>query len=365
MPRSDPEYDALYAAVCASPADDTARLVLADWLDEHDDPHRAAFIRAQVGLAQAREADPHAAAVFDFFSAGFRVWSRYADPAAISPAVAHMAELSKLANKNETKARARWKAVLPRRKAGRVYSYERGFPYGIAISDAKLYADAAAKEQTENLPGYELYVMSGNEPGFDALLACGRLAGARGFGLFGADSADMMRKLGQRAEVRNVRSLNLRTSSATDSLAAIAGAPNWSGLTHLDVSTWLNDADLPPEFSHAHHLRTLTSLNLSLGRVSGASLAALARMKWPNLRNLQLDRGEVDAAGARGLATGDFPELRSLEIGNNRIGNDGAKALADGRKLSSLATLDLPGNRITDAKAMASLIAGPAFRVLA
>jgi uncharacterized protein (TIGR02996 family) len=39
---------ALLAAITADPAADTARLVYADWLDEHDRPARAEFIRTQV-----------------------------------------------------------------------------------------------------------------------------------------------------------------------------------------------------------------------------------------------------------------------------------------------------------------------------
>jgi uncharacterized protein (TIGR02996 family) len=39
--------DALFRAVCESPADDTPRLVYADWLDEHGQPERAEFIRLQ------------------------------------------------------------------------------------------------------------------------------------------------------------------------------------------------------------------------------------------------------------------------------------------------------------------------------
>ena len=38
---------ALLAAIWADPHDDTPRLVYADWLDEHDQPARAEFIRAQ------------------------------------------------------------------------------------------------------------------------------------------------------------------------------------------------------------------------------------------------------------------------------------------------------------------------------
>jgi uncharacterized protein (TIGR02996 family) len=43
---------ALLRAICAEPADDTARLVYADWLDEHEQPERAEFIRVQVDLAR-------------------------------------------------------------------------------------------------------------------------------------------------------------------------------------------------------------------------------------------------------------------------------------------------------------------------
>jgi uncharacterized protein (TIGR02996 family) len=42
---------ALFERVCDEPDDDAARLVYADWLDEHGDPDRAAFIRGQIGLA--------------------------------------------------------------------------------------------------------------------------------------------------------------------------------------------------------------------------------------------------------------------------------------------------------------------------
>lgn len=43
---------AFLSAICATPADDTARLVYADWLDEHDRPERAEFIRAEIELAR-------------------------------------------------------------------------------------------------------------------------------------------------------------------------------------------------------------------------------------------------------------------------------------------------------------------------
>jgi uncharacterized protein (TIGR02996 family) len=49
FPAHGPELRALLAACHAHPDDDTARLVLADWLQERDDP-RGELVRVQVRL---------------------------------------------------------------------------------------------------------------------------------------------------------------------------------------------------------------------------------------------------------------------------------------------------------------------------
>ncbi|HYH69074.1 MAG TPA: TIGR02996 domain-containing protein, partial [Urbifossiella sp.] len=54
------DHAALIAAVVDRPDDDTPRLVLADFLDDHGDPDRAAFVRAQVELARTPEWEPFA-----------------------------------------------------------------------------------------------------------------------------------------------------------------------------------------------------------------------------------------------------------------------------------------------------------------
>ena len=56
-PPRHPDAEALLAAVCANPEDDTPRLVYADWLDENGDEvwrTRAAFIREQIRIAAGR-----------------------------------------------------------------------------------------------------------------------------------------------------------------------------------------------------------------------------------------------------------------------------------------------------------------------
>jgi uncharacterized protein (TIGR02996 family) len=52
--------DALLRAVLAEPDDDTPRLIYADWLDEHDQHPRAAFIRDQIEAVRAEPYGPQA-----------------------------------------------------------------------------------------------------------------------------------------------------------------------------------------------------------------------------------------------------------------------------------------------------------------
>lgn len=53
---TDPTERALLRGIIANPDDDTARLVYADWLDEHGQHERAELIRAQVELRPLHEA---------------------------------------------------------------------------------------------------------------------------------------------------------------------------------------------------------------------------------------------------------------------------------------------------------------------
>jgi uncharacterized protein (TIGR02996 family) len=48
---TDTDYAGLMADILAHPGDDTPRLILADWFDEHGQPERAEFIHLQMSLA--------------------------------------------------------------------------------------------------------------------------------------------------------------------------------------------------------------------------------------------------------------------------------------------------------------------------
>src|SRR5262245_47579116 len=52
------DHDALLRAICEYPRDDLPRLVYADWLDEHGEPERAAFIRTDIAADRLDPFDP-------------------------------------------------------------------------------------------------------------------------------------------------------------------------------------------------------------------------------------------------------------------------------------------------------------------
>jgi uncharacterized protein (TIGR02996 family) len=53
------EDEGLLQEIVAYPEDDTPRLVYADWLEDHDQPERAEFIRLQIEVARIELADSH------------------------------------------------------------------------------------------------------------------------------------------------------------------------------------------------------------------------------------------------------------------------------------------------------------------
>jgi uncharacterized protein (TIGR02996 family) len=110
------EQRALWHAIRANPDDDTPRLVYADWLDEHNEPARAEFIRVQCEIERLRP-DQRARRK-------------------VIPGLEHRAWVLQTAN------RARWLEplfrVLVRQGSGVKLetwgvSFERGFAHGVAL----------------------------------------------------------------------------------------------------------------------------------------------------------------------------------------------------------------------------------------
>src|SRR5262245_74986 len=95
---------AFLADICAHPDDDTPRLVYADWLDDPGQPHRAEFIRLQMGLPALPEDDPDHEAIEE------REWELL------------------------TAYRAEWDEALPPWARRVPHEYRRGFPEEFTLS---------------------------------------------------------------------------------------------------------------------------------------------------------------------------------------------------------------------------------------
>lgn len=72
-------HDAFVKAIRANPDDDTARLVFADWYEEHGQPDRAEYVRTACRLARLPLADPAYPAVqkraFELYAEHYEVWT--------------------------------------------------------------------------------------------------------------------------------------------------------------------------------------------------------------------------------------------------------------------------------------------------
>ena|GEM_PF-2564964 len=75
FPKHGPELRALLAACHRDPDDDTPRLVLADWLQEHDDP-RGELMRLQCRLAAMPAGDPEYDTLFELHQ---QWWKKYGE----------------------------------------------------------------------------------------------------------------------------------------------------------------------------------------------------------------------------------------------------------------------------------------------
>src|SRR5438874_337468 len=122
---------ALLRAIRESPDDDAPRLVYADWLEEHGDPDRAAFVRARVRLARLSPRDP-----------------------ARAPLGATAAALLKRHGR-------RWREGLPRWAATKA-RYERGFLETVTASIQQFVRGAAALFEAEPVATLEV----GKQPWF-------------------------------------------------------------------------------------------------------------------------------------------------------------------------------------------------------
>jgi uncharacterized protein (TIGR02996 family) len=347
---------ALLSAIWEHPHEDTPRLVYADWLDEHEQPERAEFIRVQIELARLGEWDD-------------------------SP---RKAELERREKQLWAKHAKTWKTGLSpflQKRAG----FHRGFP---APPLREMPSSKFVKLTADDFAGAPLWSFHfpGNTRLILILLACPHLLRIGTLDLsYWLELPAQWRRFATSPHVRNIAELNVGGSRSGDEGVAELAA-NAGGLPHL----WrldLEGNDLTPHGIEAlvasplaDGLRDLHLFMNALGSAGVQVLAGAPRLgrlerlnivrcegdvhrpitreavvalfASPHLRalkDLTLDPTRFDAADVEALcATRPVFCLRALRLYSilTKIGDGGAEALAAWPALEDVRVLHLHSNSI-------------------
>jgi uncharacterized protein (TIGR02996 family) len=351
-PRS--EEEAFLADVIDHPDDDAPRLVYADWLDDHGEPDRAAFIRLQCELAK------------------LEVWD------------ARRPELERRQKRLLRQYAGQWGGGLIRKTRG--VEFRRGFvegaelplnlflttaealfrhfplrrlKLGASFGDPALRA-LAASPHLARLTELEIPYSRMTAAGLEALVNSPHIRGLKVLEVFhnqiGPEGARVV------AESGNVSGLTALTLQGTDigsaGAATLAGSPHLAGLEKLDLMR--NDIadDGAVTLSESPHLTNLVELSLWSNRISPARARAIVSARRPRLKHLFLSVNPLGLEGVNVLAgSPSVGRLTNLGLGLlclRRTKADSlaaAQALADSPHVARLTTLDLFRNHIGNAGA--------------
>jgi uncharacterized protein (TIGR02996 family) len=335
------DRDALLAAICAQPDEDTTRLVFADWCDENDEPDRAAFIRTQVELARTPPWEP------------FAVRCRWREPDALL-GKRFAAELPRvdgfhiawsatpfrrgfgwaLLVRSVSEWRACVEPLFECEPIGRV-AFWQGQPdeWGRVASSGCL---EHLREVTFNVSPIEPLRALRDEP-----TACG-VTDIRFQRASGAGMPEVLEDLFRAPLGRTVRGLHFHTGY--ESLNEQIEALNTRGpLERLSFSVMGITVDHVPRLFAGPVGAALSELHLRREPLGDDGLQALAPCLPGALRDLTLmGTGIRRADGFEALARcSHLTELRRLNLSNNPLAPRAVKVLALARSLAGLRSLDL------------------------
>ena len=373
---------ALEAAIIAHADEDTPRLAYADWLDEHGDPDRAAFIRVQCRLADMPPNDPD--------------W----------------VDLREQQDELVARLKSRHSDLTPDAPDG-FYSgtefiddheepYRRGFPHFIDCQidgpDWTLKEIArVTKEFTRLVRTTTIRGFSFNDiplDGLTDLLAAPVATELTGLALMHeattnnrrTEAADFFRFVGTSPAIRRVPQLFLYSPYHPIPAAELAKAKTFDSVRRLTIQsvagtkTELEKLTKAAWFRRLRHFRShlsapavatpvLTGLGklpelhtLELPDLAASSVAALTAGKFPALAKL-LYGGPLSTKFARQLAKARFPALAVFGAKNRDMNNDGLAELLGAKWFGQLRVLNLADNKVGD-KGVKALAAHPVAQTL-
>jgi len=375
-----PELLALLAAVKAEPDDDTARLVLADWLQEQDheaDRARGEFVRLHVRKAQAGTPAAevsalwaevqrlweqyHRAWVGPLADAGFSAWAYGAGRGLLFPSIDGAQLVARAARQAAASEAYAWVGGLAFARLSSLQN--RAFVRSplieslIGLRYDECHVESWAVEELAHAPGaanLRWLVLRGLRVGAiaaEAVAASPRLARLRRLELGYAQLSDAgFKALCDSPHLNELRSLAVRNDSLSiHSARAFADATGLPALTELDLGgTNRIGPDGTLILVHKPAAGRLRKLNLWSNDVADYGAEAICRA--PHLSNLtHLDvSGNLltNRAAVAIAAAGHLRTLEELNLRTNRVSGEGAAAFCDSPHLANLLRLDLVGNPI-------------------
>lgn len=310
------EVLALLADIKRDPADDTLRLILADWLEDHGDPAdqaRAEFIRCQLEDARQSPAHPRGSA---------------------------------RARRLEALHQATWVGVLAR-WATRVY-HQRGL-LSVSIPCQRLLSRQLVEMAgAEPWVWVEEVVLAGEDYPLARLYASPLLASISSLGFerqFVIGPSDVAVLVTQPWVANLVRLDLARQAVGEHGVHGLLASGRFPRLRVLDLGgNLLLPPAAEPLAASTYPLRDLILWGNRLGDygveilVQGSGLA--------HLETLDLRGNQIRDGGAAALGAASLPRLRELNLADNRIGPEGAAALCRAGSLPALNRLLLWGNPV-------------------
>jgi uncharacterized protein (TIGR02996 family) len=390
------DREALYRAIIANPDEDTPRFVFADWLEEHDEPEHAEFIRIGCQLEANTPDHPdyvewltrqeeltcwlatHSPGPQPKFPAGLEVsggegwWrsSRRGFPRYVEfdgnhhHGTAAIRALAKSLEKAFASLPTRWLAVR-------------------FITNEQL-AELLRQPILSQLDSLTLQLYERDEPNDEAaqlVAECPHLKNLRGLNL-GFDFGDVgAEALGQSEHLRQLERLtiqcdwriltkkwfpNLRELDLGD----IVAAESFEQLCALDPFPRLHTLTVPSytesweTFAKSNAFPALARLGVKGGAPIHDRMPTLLGAKWFRPTVLTFDFCSIHNDGALALASSSLLDsVRWLRIRYGDLNPSGAAALASSKELANLKHLDLSFNNI-GAAGLRAIAKNPALRGL-